>query len=153
MELTPYQREPLQISGYLSLPPLSPATPSPHHATNSSQATFISLPSQDPPLQTLIDNALQHLGPLLTHALIYNIGGHAARSEIDKLSGPIKKLVVRQLNAKRWFEAALFGDNFPSDKVGEEEKRVFLQKIVKYVTFYSVGWDVGGPSWLTMTIV
>jgi hypothetical protein len=106
-----------------------------HHftSTNSHQATFISLPSQDLPLQTLIDNALQHLGPLLTQALIYNIGGHAARSELDKLSDPVKKLVVRQVNSKRWFEAALFGESFPSDKVGEGEKRVFLQKIVRYV--------------------
>lgn len=82
-------------------------------------------------MQASIDNAVQQLGPLLAQALIYNISGHAARSELDKLSDPVKKLVVRQVNAKAWFEAALTGDNFPSDKVTAKDKSVFLAKIVK----------------------
>jgi hypothetical protein len=80
-----------------------------------------------------MDNALQHLGPLLSQALIYNIGGNAARSELDKLSEPVKRLIVRQVNSKSWFEAALLGDSFPSDKVSVKDRIVFLQKVLKYV--------------------
>lgn len=78
-----------------------------------------------------IESVLQHLGPLLSQALIYNIGGNAARSELDKLSDPLKKLVVRQVHSKSWLEAALFGEGFPSDKILEGDKKVFLQKIIK----------------------
>jgi hypothetical protein len=70
---------------------------------------------------------------MLAQALVYNIGGHAARSELDKLSEPVKKLVVRQVHSKNWFEAALFDINFPSDKVTVKDRAVFLQKIMKYV--------------------
>jgi hypothetical protein len=65
-------------------------------------------------MQAAIDNVLQHLGPMLAEALIYNIGGQAARSELDKLSDPLKKLVTRQVRSKSWLEAALSGNSFPS---------------------------------------
>lgn len=69
---------------------------------------------------------------MLAQALVYNIGGYAARSEVDKLADPLKKLMFRQAHAKKWFEGALMADNFPSDKVSASDKKVFLQKIVKY---------------------
>jgi len=47
------------------------------------------------------------------------------------LSDPIKRLIVRQVHAKAWFEAALFDANFPSEKVTPKDKIVFLAKIVK----------------------
>jgi len=68
---------------------------------------------------------------MLAQALIYNIGGHAARSELDKLADPVKKLVVRQANSKLWLEAALLDPSFPSDKVSDKDKQFFLQKIIK----------------------
>jgi hypothetical protein len=68
---------------------------------------------------------------MLAQALVYNIGGHAGRSELDKLSDPVKKLVVRQVNAKSWLEAALLDASFPSDKVSDKDKQLFLQKIMK----------------------
>ena len=68
---------------------------------------------------------------MLAQALVYNIGGHAARSELDKLSDPVKKLVVRQVSAKAWLEAALLDSHFPSDKVSDKDKQLFLQKIMK----------------------
>jgi hypothetical protein len=95
------------------------------------QATFIGLPNQPEPLQGSINNAIQHLGPMLAQALIYNIGGHAARSELDKLSEPVKKLVVRQVHVKAWLQAALLDPSFPSDKVSDKDKQLFLQKIIK----------------------
>jgi hypothetical protein len=82
-------------------------------------------------LQEAINNALQHLGPLLAKALIFNIGGNAARSELDKLSEPLKKLVTRQVRSKSWLEAALLGDDFPSDKVTVTERKSFLQRVIR----------------------
>ncbi|CAL3965652.1 unnamed protein product [Diplocarpon coronariae] len=77
-----------------------------------------------------IQSVVQQIGPLLAQALIYNIGGHAARSELDKISDPVKKLVVRQVNAKSWFESALMDVSFPSQIVTEKDKRAFLTKIM-----------------------
>jgi len=76
---------------------------------------------------------MEQLGPLLAQALIYNIGGNAARSELDKLSEPLKKLVVSQVRSKKWLEAALLGDGVSSQNITTKEKIVFLQKIIKYV--------------------
>lgn len=92
------------------------------------QSTFLVLsPSIHPSLQPF----LTHLGPLLARALIYNISGHASRSELDKLSDPLKKLVVRHPQAKGWLEAALLGEESANGNVGEPEKRMWLQKIMK----------------------
>jgi hypothetical protein len=65
---------------------------------------------------------------------MYNIGGNAARSELDKLSDPLRKLVVAQVRSKAWLDAALRGDAFDSDKVTMKDKLVFLQKVMKYVS-------------------
>lgn len=79
----------------------------------------------------MINSVMNQVGPLVAQALIYNIGGHAQRSELDKLCEPIKKLIVRHIDAKRWLEHALVADNFPSDKVENKDKMVFLQRITK----------------------
>lgn len=84
-------------------------------------------------MQDQVNSALQHLGPLLAKALIYNIGGNASRSELDKLSEPLRKLVVAQVRSKSWLDAALREDAFDSDKVTTKDKLVFLQKVMKYV--------------------
>lgn len=71
------------------------------------------------------------LGPLVAQSLMQNIGGNAARSELDKLSDPLKKLITNQLHAQRWLEAALCREDFPGNKcVGETEKMLFLKKVV-----------------------
>ena len=93
---------------------------------------------QGSPLQDSIDSAWQELGPLLTEALVFNIGGDAARSDLDKLCDPLKKLIVRQLRSKSWLEAALLAENFPSNKVTAKDKAVFLQKLLRYVFLFSV---------------
>jgi hypothetical protein len=97
------------------------------------QSAFVALQNQESHLQEAIHGALQQLGPLLAQALIYNIGGNAARSELDRLSDLLKKLVVRQVRSKNWLEAALFGDDFPSNKVTVAERRTFLLKVMRYV--------------------
>lgn len=96
------------------------------------QSAFVGLQNEESHLQESIDSAFQHLGPLLAQALIYNIGGSASRSELDKLSEPLKKLVVRQVRSKSWLEAALLGDGFPSDKVTAAQRKTFLQKVMRY---------------------
>lgn len=70
------------------------------------------------------------LGPLLLRSLARNIGGQASRSELDKLSEPIKKLFSRYHMAKDWLNAGLYGDSFPSDKVTSEQKSLFVKKLV-----------------------
>lgn len=77
---------------------------------------------------------MEHLGPLLAQALVYNIGGSAARSELDKLSEPLKKLVASHVRAKKWLEASLLDAEFPSQAVTEKDKIVFLQKVMKFVS-------------------
>jgi len=59
------------------------------------------------------------------------MGGNAARSELDKLCDPLKKLIVNQVHSKAWLQTALMADDFPSDKVTEKDKMTFLQKIMK----------------------
>lgn len=73
----------------------------------------------------------QRYGPQLCHILVRNIGGEAARSELDVLAEPLKKLVFAQPQAKVWLSNALSSEDFPSQKVGSTEKRVWLQKILK----------------------
>ncbi|KAK3368200.1 armadillo-type protein [Podospora didyma] len=91
---------------------------------------FITLKSEDPGLQTAISNAMNHLGPLLAQTLMQNIGGNAARSELDKLSEPLKKLVTQHVRAKSWLHEALFDPSFPDSQVTDQEKRQFLDRIM-----------------------
>ena len=70
------------------------------------------------------------MGPLVAEALIINIGGGAARSELDTVAAPLKRLVFKQPRSKMWLERALFNETFPSDKVDSNEKRAFLQKVM-----------------------
>ena len=73
---------------------------------------------------------MNHLGPMVAQTLIRNIGGNASRSELDKLSDPLKKLVVSNVSAQKWLEQALFDENFPSTQVTAEDKMTFLKKVV-----------------------
>jgi len=80
-----------------------------------------------------VDAVMAKYGPQVCHILVQNIGGQAARSELDTLAEPLKKLVFAQRQAKKWLSDALDDPSFPSDKVGPTEKRVWLQKIMKYL--------------------
>lgn len=73
------------------------------------------------------------LGPLLSRTLARNLGGNASRSELDKLSEPLKKLVYRYPMAKSWLEAGLTHETFPSTKVTPQDKSMFLKKIIRYI--------------------
>ncbi|KAF4504396.1 hypothetical protein G6O67_008335 [Ophiocordyceps sinensis] len=67
--------------------------PLPKGAAAEFWTTFVGLKSDDPKLQEAIKGVMEALGPLLTQSLARNIGGNASRSELDKLSEPVKKLV------------------------------------------------------------
>lgn len=75
---------------------------------------------------------MEALGLMLCESLVRNIGGNALRSELDKLSEPLKKLVVRYAPAKGWLEAALNHEHFPSSIVTSQQKAFFLKKIIRY---------------------
>lgn len=97
----------------------------------SNKSAFVAIKSDDASVQAGFSNALEYLGPLLTRSLVHNIGGNASRSELDKLSDPLKKLVVQHPKAKQWLEAALLDPSFPSTKVTAEDKSMFAKKVVK----------------------
>ncbi|KAI0115812.1 armadillo-type protein [Nemania sp. FL0031] len=104
--------------------------PLPKGAAAEFWTTFITATSDDPNVQTTLNEAMSHFGPQLSQSLIQNIGGRAARSDLDKLSDPLKKLVVQHAHASKWLESALNDSNFPSDKVSTEYKALFLKKLV-----------------------
>ncbi len=87
------------------------------------------------PDATSTSAALSHVtdacGPQLSLVLIQGIGGGAARSELDGLTEPLRKLAFRGGAAKAWLEDALASDQFPSDRVLEADKRTFLQTILR----------------------
>ncbi|KAH0538597.1 hypothetical protein FGG08_004798 [Glutinoglossum americanum] len=119
---------------FFALKCLTVREPLPKRSAASFWSSFVILHDFPEPLQSTINGIMQHLGPLLTEALITNIGGGSARSELDTLADPLKKLIFRQPRAKTWLETALFGENFPSQKVNASEKRIFLQKVMKQVS-------------------
>ncbi|KAK3905109.1 armadillo-type protein, partial [Staphylotrichum tortipilum] len=65
-------------------------------------ANFIPLKPSDPTLHHQTSTALTHLGPLLSRALVRNMSGRAARSELDKLCEPLKRLVTARVEVQGW---------------------------------------------------
>ncbi|KAK7736290.1 member of the karyopherin-beta [Cytospora paraplurivora] len=94
-------------------------------------SAFVAIRPDDPSVQAGFNNAIEHLGPLIARSLMHNIGGNASRSELDKLSDPLKKLVVQHPRAKQWLEAALLDPAFPSTQVSAGDKSMFLKKVTK----------------------
>ncbi|KAI3336562.1 armadillo-type protein [Xylariaceae sp. AK1471] len=104
--------------------------PLPKAAAAEFWTAFITAKSDDQNVQTTLNDALAHFGPQLSQSLMQNIGGKASRSDLDKLSDPLKKLIVQHVHASKWLEAALDDPSFPSDKVSTEEKALFVKKLV-----------------------
>ncbi|KAK0629841.1 armadillo-type protein [Bombardia bombarda] len=128
-----FQLQPQQMLEFFfmfSLKVLNGKEPLPKSAAADFWTGFITLKSENPELQNTIANAMGHLGPLIAQTLIQNVGGNAARSELDKLSDPLKKLVTHQVRAQSWLQQALFDESFPSKQVTPEEKTLFLKKVV-----------------------
>ncbi|CAK7197918.1 member of the karyopherin-beta [Sporothrix eucalyptigena] len=104
--------------------------PLPKAASCDFWTTFLNLRPDDPSLKAIVTNAMEHLGPLLAQALVFNIGGNASRSELDKLCDPLKKLVVQHVRSNGWLEQALMNPAFPTDRVTASDKTFFLKKII-----------------------
>ena len=73
---------------------------------------------------------MQEYGPQLCHALVRNISGEAERSELDRISYPLRKLISAEPRAKAWLSDALQSGSFTSDKVDLTARRLWLQKIM-----------------------
>ena len=84
-----------------------------------------------PETQHLVNDIMQAYGPLLCQALVNQIGGDAARSELDMLADPLKKLIVKHPQAKKWLSEALYSIQFPSKRVNDGDKRIWLHKVIK----------------------
>ncbi|GAW24311.1 hypothetical protein ANO14919_138950 [Xylariales sp. No.14919] len=104
--------------------------PLPKAAAAEFWTTFVTAKSDDPNVQSTLNDAMLHFGPQLSQSLMQNIGGRASRSDLDKLSDPLKKLIFQHVHASKWLEAALNDPNFPSDKVSSEDKALFVKKLV-----------------------
>ena len=81
--------------------------------------------------QVLLDAAMQSYGPYLSERLVRNFTGEAARSDLDFLATTLKKMIVSQPKAKMWMGQALNAAMVSNKYVGESEKRVWLQKVLK----------------------
>ncbi|KAI1282285.1 armadillo-type protein [Xylaria sp. FL0933] len=104
--------------------------PLPKAAAAEFWTAFITAKSDDPNVQATLNDAMSHFGPQLSQSLMQSIGGRASRSDLDKLSEPLKKLVFQHVHAPKWLEAALNDASFPSDKVSSEDKALFVKKLV-----------------------
>ncbi|ROT38867.1 hypothetical protein SODALDRAFT_311989 [Sodiomyces alkalinus F11] len=104
--------------------------PLPKAAAAEFWASFVLISSNDPSVQALAEEALTQLGPSLAFSLIRGIGGNAARSELDKLCEPLKKLVSRHAKAQVWLSSALFDQSFPGYQLSQADKSVFLKKVI-----------------------
>ncbi|KAL9103509.1 MAG: hypothetical protein Q9163_001465 [Psora crenata] len=92
-------------------------------------ASFVQRHEYDGQLATDVYAALNIYGPQLCHVLAMQIGGECARSQLETIAEPLRKLVPAQPQARRWLMEALDRPDFPSSSVGAEEKRLWIQKI------------------------
>lgn len=115
-----------------ALQALDGSEPLPKAAAAEFWATFVNVRSSDESFQHALSGAMNTLGPLLCQCLARNIGGNASRSELDKLSEPLKRLINRHMKAKEWLEAALNHPSFPSTKVSQTEKAMFVKKVARF---------------------
>ncbi|KAI1268616.1 armadillo-type protein [Xylariaceae sp. FL1019] len=109
---------------------LNGTEPLPKAASAEFWTTFITAKTDDPNTQANLRDALSHFGPSLAQSLMQNIGGRASRSDLDRLSDPLKKLVVQHVDASKWLVSSLNDVSFPSDKVSAADKSLFLKKVV-----------------------
>ncbi|CEJ81327.1 hypothetical protein VHEMI01460 [[Torrubiella] hemipterigena] len=113
-----------------SLQVLDGKEPLPRAAAAEFWATFVNFRTVEEELQTTFNNTMQAVGPLLCQSLVNNMGGNASRSELDRLTEPLKKLVSRHIKSKIWLGTAMNHDSFPSKRVTEEEKATFVRKVI-----------------------
>ncbi|PHH58659.1 hypothetical protein CDD81_4951 [Ophiocordyceps australis] len=105
--------------------------PLPKSAAAEFWATFVGFRGDDDVgLRQMINDSMATLGPLLCQSLARNLGGNASRSELVKLSEPVKKLICRHRMAKEWLLSGLNHSSFPSIKVSSEQKAIFVKRLL-----------------------
>ncbi|KAH6624230.1 armadillo-type protein [Chaetomium sp. MPI-SDFR-AT-0129] len=142
----PHHEQLIEFFFLFSIKVLDGNEPLPKGAAAEFWANFIPLTnsSSHAAASTVVPSSVMtHLGPLLARSLVRNIGGHAARSELDKLCEPLKRLVMSRVEAQGWLQQALLspesgdvgGENaasgFPgAERVSPAERVVWLKKII-----------------------
>lgn len=106
--------------------------PLPKRSATSFWASFLKLQldpaAHEPPVKPA--DAIRRFGPTLSLALVTQVGGNAQRSELEYLCEPLKALIFNHPPSRQWLEAALLDPSFPSQRVGNDEKRKFLQQVM-----------------------
>lgn len=89
-------------------------------------AIFDNSPSLDHDASRNLAECIQHYGARFVATLLRLLGGGAARSEVDVLCEPLKKLVARQglLGARLLRETAAHASG------GDEEVRKFVEQVI-----------------------
>ncbi|KAL8913434.1 MAG: hypothetical protein Q9171_001727 [Xanthocarpia ochracea] len=82
-------------------------------------------------VQELVDSILAQYGPQVTQAIINNIGGDAARSELENWTNPLRQMVSTEVRSRQWISEALSSRNFPSTKVDDAQKKLFLEQVMQ----------------------
>ncbi|PNP40468.1 hypothetical protein TGAMA5MH_07465 [Trichoderma gamsii] len=104
--------------------------PLPKAAAAEFWTAFVGTRAVDAGLQETFTRAMDTLGPLLTQSLARNLGGNALRSELDRLSEPLRKLVVNYPMSREWLQSGLDDPTFPSQRVTPEQKSLFVKKVI-----------------------
>ncbi|KAF2841488.1 ARM repeat-containing protein [Patellaria atrata CBS 101060] len=103
----------------------------PKRAASSFFAEWIKLIPQYPdPEKAVAQSMVAKGGPVLCGALISSVGGNAARSELDLMAEPLRKLVTYGPEVQQWLKDALNSGVFPSKIANEEDRKRFLQQII-----------------------
>lgn len=83
-----------------------------------------------PETQQSIDNVMMHYGPKLVMCLTRQIGGHAQRSDLDILCGPLVVMLVRQPQIKTWLTQGLGDSSFPGTNMSMKNREIFLKTLM-----------------------
>ncbi|KAL8922875.1 MAG: hypothetical protein Q9172_003381 [Xanthocarpia lactea] len=82
-------------------------------------------------VHVLVDSILVQYGPQVTQAIINNIGGDAARSELENWTNPLRQMVSTEVRSRQWISEALSSPTFPSSKVDDAQKKLFLEQVMQ----------------------
>ncbi|KAI6778247.1 Importin beta-like protein [Emericellopsis cladophorae] len=122
--------DPSEFFFLFTLQALDGKEPLPKMASAGFWAHFLQLAGNPPPVQHRVIELMKTLGPLVSESLMRNFGGNASRSELDKLSEPLKKLITWYPAAPGWLESALEQVSFPGSRLNPREKTIFVKKLV-----------------------
>ncbi|KAE9984149.1 hypothetical protein EG327_005230 [Venturia inaequalis] len=89
-------------------------------------AVLIALPKTTSPH---LDEVITYFGPTLAHNLINQVSGNATRTDLDWFTEPLRSFIRRDVQTKKWIEAALTAADFPAPNVGMDVRRKFLKAL------------------------